>query len=86
MYFVYHGYVNSDNYDYSAGPIFKVVEFKTPEEVEEFKLEFEEEVNEDCIHVIFRVFEGTERVLVENEVVVNYKLVQSMYLDTIEED
>jgi len=74
MYYVYHGFVNSDNYDASEGPIFKLSRFVTEKQVIEFRKEFNERVNCECAHVVFRVFEGKERELIPKETVMEWRL------------
>lgn len=72
MFYVYHGYVSPDNYDCSNGPIYKISEFQFEHEVLTFRKQFDEDILSDCANVIFRVFEGGERKIMENKVVVSY--------------
>lgn len=71
---VYSGFVCADNYDCSDGPIHEVNIFNTHEEVIEFHKEFQENVYDECGHVIFRVFEGTEMKIAPVEFVKTYEL------------
>jgi hypothetical protein len=74
MYYVYHGYVNSDNYDASEGPIFKLSQCETEEQVLELKKEFDEGIYDGCAHITFRVIEGKELELIPKEKVIVWKL------------
>lgn len=74
MFYVYHGYVNADNYDCSEGPRYVIDEFISSESVVEFKKEFDEGIYDECSNVIFRVFEGAEKSLKPVEVVTKYEL------------
>lgn len=76
MFYVYYGYVSADNYDVSEGPIYKVAEFRTSDEVASFRKEFDEDyLHDECSNIIFRVFEGVERTLKPKEVIQSYDLV-----------
>jgi hypothetical protein len=74
MFFVYHGYVNSDNYDSEGGPIHTLTECKTEEDVCDLKADFDLNTHEECSHVIFRVIEGKERELEPKERVTSWRL------------
>jgi len=73
MFYVYHGYVDADNYDCSEGPVYKVNAYTSEADVLAFRMEFYEEINEDCSRVIFRVFEGNEREIIPDQKVVSYR-------------
>ncbi len=75
MFYVYCGYVSSDSYDASEGAIYKLLTFNTKEEVLYFHKEFQEDVHEECSHVIFKVFTGTELFVRPKTVVETYELV-----------
>lgn len=60
MFFVYCGYRSPDNYD-SESPNYVLSEYDTEEQVLQAKKEFDENVYDECVDVIFRVFEGKER-------------------------
>lgn len=74
MFYVYSGYVSPDNYDSSEGPTYKIDSFNTEEELIKFKIEFEEELNNDCSNVIFRIIDGKEISLTPVEKVTNWKI------------
>jgi len=74
MYFIYSGYVSSDNHDASEGPVYKLTTCATAEEVLKLKEEFESGLHSECSGAIFRVIEGTERKLEEEKKVVSWKL------------
>lgn len=74
MFYVYSGYVSPDNYDSSEGPTYQLNSFKTEEELINFKMEFEENLNNDCYNVEFRIIEGKELSLTPVEKVTSWKL------------
>ncbi len=61
MFFVYHGYCSSDNYDASEGPTYKITECENASAVVALKRDFDESVHDKCSNVIFRIFDGIER-------------------------
>lgn len=75
MFYVYSGYIGPDNYDQSSGPTYKLLKFKTAEEVIKFKKEFDEQLDEYCGHVLFTVIEGEERKVEPIKVVTEWTLV-----------
>lgn len=74
MFYVYSGYVNADNYDCSESPVYTVNEFRTSQEVMNFKKKFDEGVYDECANIVFRVFEGKELKLRPKHVVTEYEL------------
>ena len=74
MYYVYHGYVNSDNYDSSEGPIHELTECKDEQAVLDLKEDFDLNAHEESSHIIFRVIEGKERQLEPKEKVTSWRL------------
>lgn len=74
MFYVYHGYVNSDNCDASEGPIFKLSQFETEKQLLAFKEDFEESVSNECSHAVFRVIQGLEREMVPVEKITKWRL------------
>jgi hypothetical protein len=74
MFYVYYGYVSPDNCDTSDGPTYLLEEFNTEEEVIAFKEEFEENLNDETSHVIFRVIKGKELSVEPVEKVTTWKL------------
>lgn len=74
MFYVYSGYVSPDNCDSSEEPTHKFNYFRTEEELIKFKMEFEKSLNDDCIHVVFRIIEGKELTLTPVEKVTTWKL------------
>lgn len=74
MFYVYSGYVSPDNYDSSEEPTYKFDSFKTEEELIKFKMEFEENLNNDCYNVEFRIIEGKELSLTPVEKVTSWKI------------
>jgi hypothetical protein len=73
MFYIYHGYCSPDNYDASDGPTYKLKEVQSPEEVVAFRLEFQEDLHDECNNIFFRVFEGKERFLQPKQVVQSYE-------------
>lgn len=74
MFYVYHGYVTPDNYDSTYSPTYKFSEFKTEQEVIEFKQAFEAEIPDECMNPIFRVISGKELKVEPVEIVTTWKL------------
>ena len=74
MLYVYYGYCSSDNYDASEGPTYKIKECRTAEDVAAFKEQFDECIHDECINIVFRVFDGIERHLKPHETVTHWKL------------
>lgn len=75
MFFIYYGYVSPDHYNSSGGPLYKIKEVRTAEEVAAFRKEFDEDyLHDECSNIIFRVFEGEERFLRPKKVVESYEL------------
>lgn len=74
MYFVYKGYVSSDNFDASYGPTYTLTAYNTAAEVIKAKKEFEAGINKECQHVIFRVIEGIERNMTPKEKIIEWEL------------
>jgi hypothetical protein len=74
MFYVYHGYVNSDNYDSEDGPLHELTECKTEEDVCDLKADFDLNATKDSSQVIFRVIQGLERDIEPKEKVVSWKL------------
>lgn len=72
MFYVYHGYTSPDNYDSSEAPTYKLSEFSSKQEVSEFKKKFDEELNNDCGNVEFRIIEGKELSMKPKEVVTEW--------------
>lgn len=60
MFYVYSAYVSPDNYDSSEVPTYTMSSFNTEAELVKFKMEFEENLNNDCSNAIFRIIEGKE--------------------------
>ena len=73
MFFIYSGYVSVDS-DFES-PNYTISKHQTAEQVVEFRKEFDEEIDDDCANVEFRVFEGKERHLVPKKVVESFQLV-----------
>lgn len=73
MFFVYHGYVNSDHYDTADGPIFELTECETEEDVTGLKEDFDLNAHAESSHIIFRVIQGVERELVPREKVIKWR-------------
>jgi len=59
-FYVYHGYCSPDNYDSSEGPTYGIKEAGSIEEVDAFRLEFFENIHDECFNVLFRIFKGQE--------------------------
>lgn len=76
MFFVYHGYVNSDHYYSADGPIHELTECETEEDVLDLKEDFELNAHSESSHVIFRIIEGEERELEPKEKVTSWRLVK----------
>ena len=74
MFYVYSGYIGVDNCELEDGPIYKVNEFDSEQEVVEYYEEFMECVYDECAYVIFRVFEGTERLIKPKKVPTVFEL------------
>jgi hypothetical protein len=74
MFYVYHGFTNSDNYDESEELIYTLTECETEEDVCDLKADFDINVTEESSRVIFRVIEGKEREIEPKEKVVSWKL------------
>ena len=75
MWYIYSGYVSPDNYDSSEMPCYTIEEFKTEDEVLDFKMEFDEGIDKECSHIIFRIFKGEEKKLEPVEVITKYNIV-----------
>lgn len=73
MFFVYSGYVNSDNYDASECSPYTLEAFETVEQVIEFKEQFEEDLSKDDRNIVFKVIEGKYRELVPREKVLSWQ-------------
>ena len=74
-YFVYSGYIGPDHHDCSEdGPMYKITEFDTEEEVLHYKKVFDESMTDDCSVIIFRVFRGEEKHIIPKKKIVEYKL------------
>ena len=63
-FFVYHGFVDPDSYDASDGPVYRLTECVTVQELSNLKRDHEEgAANPEASNAIFRVIEGVEREL-----------------------
>jgi hypothetical protein len=78
MFYVYHGFVNSDNYDASEGPVYRLTECETEEDILDLKADHDVNLTGESGHAIFRVIEGKERELEPREVVTSWKLVNKI--------
>ncbi len=74
MYFVYEGYVSSDNCDTSYGPTYTLTAYNTVADVIEAKKEFENRLHKECQYAIFRVIEGVEKNMTPKEKIVEWEL------------
>lgn len=75
MFFVISGYCSPDNYTSNDGPVLRLREFKTVEEVEAARQAFfEVPFGREHSDVTFRVIEGVERKFVPVEKVTKYEL------------
>jgi hypothetical protein len=74
MFYVYHGYVNSDHYDSADGPVHELTVCETEEDVLSLKEDFDLNAHEESTHIIFIVIEGKVRELEPKEKVIAWKL------------
>lgn len=74
-YFVYSGFVSSNNFDCSEGPTYGITVCETEYDVLELYKRFNESIHDQCSYVIFRVFHGEEKQLIAKTKVVEFDLV-----------
>ena len=74
MIYVYHGYVGPDHYDCSYGPIYKLTECKSSEEVCKLREEHKDCLGDDTSNEIFIIIQGTRKKLVPVESVTRWEI------------
>ena len=74
MFYVYHGFVNSDHHDASESPVYQLTECQTEQDVLDVRADHDANLTGETGGAIFRVIEGKERKLEPKERVVSWKL------------
>jgi len=73
-YYVYSGYISPDNCD-GERETHTLEVFDTPEQVLKFKKEFDQNIHEECGHIVFNVIEGREVFFKAKKTVTEWELV-----------
>jgi hypothetical protein len=75
MYFIYSGYISPDRCG-GERPTHDLIRALTVEEVNKYKIHFDENTNNDeCVHKYFIVIQGNEVILKPKTVVTEWELI-----------